>query len=339
MASNYDNEALNELCQQVDLLEYASESMDFEKRGIDSYATHCPKHTDNTPSLFITPSRNLFYCQSCHCGGNLLTWLMTFEHLSFNDAVDKVGKLVGTDIKNLKQCSSLKIFQSIKRAIGTNQLSSTLINREILEITALEQFQKEVPQEWVDEGISPEAMDVFNIRIDTKANRIIYPVYDKDFNLIGFKGRTRYDDYKLLGIQKYMNYTKIGTTDFFIGMKEQYEKIMDEKKVIIFEGIKSVMKAYGWGYDYSLAAETSCLNEDQVKILIQMGIKDVTIAFDSDVNVNQVYTCTEMLRKFTNVYLITDRKYAKDKLLGEKESPVDRGREVFETLLSERRRM
>ena len=338
MVSNYDNEALNELCMQIDLLDYASQSMEFEKRGFDSYATHCPRHLDKTASLFITPSKNMFHCFSCGCGGNLINWLMIFENLTFVQAAEKVTSIVGVDMKNLQQCESLKIFKSIKHMTESGNKREEM-NREVLDISALEKFQKDIPQEWVDEGIDPKVMDVFNIRIDSRSNRIIYPVYDKNFNLIGFKGRTRYDNYKLLGIQKYMNYTQIGTTDFFVGMKEQYEKIKFEKKVIIFEGIKSVMKAYGWGYDYSLAAETSYLNEDQVKILIQMGIKDVTIAFDSDVDMKKVLECTEILRKFTNVYMISDRKYVHHKLLGEKESPVDRGREVFETLLKERRKL
>ena len=114
MASNYDTEALNELCMQIDLLDYASQTMDFEKRGLDSYATHCPRHLDKTASLFITPSKNIFHCFSCKCGGNFLNWLMTFENMTFNDAIDKVSKMSGVEVVNLKQCDSLKIFKSIK---------------------------------------------------------------------------------------------------------------------------------------------------------------------------------------------------------------------------------
>ena len=99
------------------------------------------------------------------------------------------------------------------------------------------------------------------------------------------------------------------------------------------------MKAYGWGRDYSLSAETSYLNESQVKILIKLGIKDVTIAFDADVPMKKILDCTQLLRKFTNVYVIQDRRQKKDKLLGEKDSPVDRGKEIFEVLLSERRKI
>ena len=97
MANNYDNEALIELCSKVDLFEYASKDMDFEGRG-DSYAAHCPKHIDKTPSLVITPSKNLFHCFSCGVGGNIINWLMTFENMSFNDAVEKVGLLAGVDV-------------------------------------------------------------------------------------------------------------------------------------------------------------------------------------------------------------------------------------------------
>lgn len=337
MAKNYDSEALNEICKQIDLYEYASENYDFEKRGADSYATHCPLHTDKTASLFITPSKNMFHCFSCGCGGNILNWLMTFESLTFNDAVEKVGKLAGVDIKHLKQCESLKIYKTIRRIASIDNKEK--ISREILSEESLNQFSDDIPKEWVGEGIEPKVMKTFNIRIDTLTNRIIYPVYDSQFRLIGFKGRTRYKNFKAMGIRKYMNYTKIGTTDFFVGMKEQYEKINSTKKVIIFEGIKSVMKAYGWGYDYSLAAETSCLNEEQIKILIRMGIKDVTIAFDSDVDMKKIYDTTEKLRKFSNVFVLRDRRFVRDRLLGEKESPVDKGREVFETLLAERRKI
>ena len=46
-----------------------------------------------------------------------------------------------------------------------------------------------------------------------------------------------------------------------------------------------------------------------------------------------------ILRKFANVFILRDRKFVRDRLLGEKEAPVDRGRVVFETLLTERRKL
>ena len=337
MADNYDHDALIELCNQIDLLTYASESIDFEKRGSDEYAAHCPLHTDNTPSLMVTESKNLFYCHSCHVGGNLINWMTTFEELSFRQAVEKIGRLTGTDVSNLKQCDALKFFKTMRDILQKHKEKE--FDRELLDDSAFEQFDNEIPQEWLNEGISENAMEMFNIRVDKKRNRIVYPVYDNQFRLIGFKGRTRYQNFKKMGIKKYMNYNKIGTTDYFAGMKENYERIKATGKAIIFEGIKSVMKAFDWGYDYAIAAETSCLNDDQIRILIQMQIKEVMIAFDSDVTLKSIRNTTELLRKFTNVYVIKDRRSKRDRLLGEKEAPVDQGREVFETLLQERRKL
>jgi len=339
VANNYDSEALSEICSTIDLLGYAEKTFDFEKRGSDSFATHCPLHIDKTASLFITPSKNMFHCFSCGVGGNILNWLMIFEDMPFNKAVDKVGELSGTDVKHLKQCSALKVFKEIKRLHDGCFKKENNIVRTILNESEFEKYSVDIPDEWVEEGINSNVMKFFNIRIDEDANRIVYPIYDAELNLIGFKGRTRYKNYKDIKIQKYMNYQKIGTTDFFVGMKEQYSSIINREKVIIFEGIKSVMKAYGWGYDYCLAAETSYLNEEQVKILIRMGIKDITIAFDSDVEMKKIIECTKTLRKFANVHVISDRHYIKDRLLGEKEAPVDRGKDVFEKLLSERRKL
>lgn len=328
-----DQDKLNELCEKVDLLEYAELSMDFQSRGSDEYAAHCPLHEDKTPSLMITPSKNLFYCHSCHVGGNILNWLMTFEHMKFNDAVDKVANLAGISIDHLKTCEALSYFKQIKRSQG--QHIAFVNDRQILPTSYYEQFDDELPQEWIDEGIDAEILRQYEIRIDKKSNRIVYPVYDKDGNLIGTKGRTRFKNYKDLQIKKYLNYTKIQTTDFLMGMKQNREEIERTKSVILFEGLKSVMHVAGWGYKNGLSVETSDINDSQVAILVQMGIKEVTIAFDKDVQLSHIRKVTKLLKKYVNVYAI----YDKWKLLKDKDSPCDEGEDVWKILLERRIRL
>lgn len=330
----YDNDALQELCSQIDLLEYASKSMEFKKINKDSWSAHCCKHIDKTASLFITPTKQLFYCHSCHCGGNIINWMMEFEGLNFNEAIEKVSRMVGKDIKNLKTCDALAYYKKVFRSLNCSN-NKPIIEREVLPLENIDNFSTEIPTEWVEEGISENAIRKYEIRVDNKANRIVYPVYDNNFNLIGFKGRTRFKNYKEMKLQKYMNYNKIGTVDYFMGMKQNRESIIKNKKAIIFEGIKSVMKADDYGYDYCLAAETSCLNSEQIRILIQLGVKDVIIGFDSDVELSKIIENTKKLRRFCNVYIITDKK----RLLGSKDdklAPVDKGKEIFDRLLGQK---
>lgn len=340
MANDYDSEALIELCSNINLFDYANEIMEFEGRG-DSFATNCPRHIDKTPSLVITPSKNLFHCFSCGVGGNILNWLMTFEGLSFDDSVNKVGKLSGVDVRNLKQCNALKIYKQIFR-FSKNESVKNTEDRVILPDDEIEKYADEAPFEWEEEGINPQIMKKYNIRIDNNANRIVYPVYDNNLNLIGFKGRTRYKNFKEMKIKKYQNYQKIGTTNFFVGMKENYKSIKKHDAVIIFEGIKSGMKVEDWGYDYWLSSETGWLNDEQVLILIKLGVKNVIIAYDTDVSFSKIRECTNKLRKFTNVYAVMDRRNINDRLLGDVEdkmSPCDKGKLVWEILFNEKRRV
>lgn len=331
--AKYESEALLELCNKVDLLDYAMNTMEFRPRGNDSYACSCPRHLDETPSLLITPSKNLFHCMSCGVGGNIINWLMIFEHLKFDQAIEKIQKLAGCEIREVKQCEAMMFYKSVKKALYGPIYATEKPVRDILNYSEIEKYRDEAPQEWLDEGISIETLRKFDIRIDDRSNRIVYPVYDNNLNLIGFKGRTRFKNYKLMNIKKYQNYQKIGTIDYFMGMRENRLSILAKRKVIIFEGLKSVMKVADWGYDYCLASESSWLNDDQIKILIQMQVKEVIIAFDSDVDISKIRECSKKLRKFTNVYAVIDKH---GNILGTKEdklSPCDKGQEVWEQLL------
>lgn len=326
--THYDSEALKEMCDQIDLLEYAKQSVDFTRRGRDTYAAHCPLHVDKTPSLFITPSRNAFYCQSCHQGGNILTWLIKMEHLSFKEAAEKICQLSGKDISKMQICESLRYYKSLKRMKEDEE--PKIIKRDILPEQSIEKYSDEIPQEWLDEGISVDIMKKFQIRIDRSANRIVYPVRDKNFNLIGFKGRTRFQNYKSLNVQKYMNYTKIGTIDFFAGMKESHDYIKEKNEIIIFEGLKSVMKLWSWGKQFNaVSSETSVLNMEQIKIILEMGIKNVVIAYDNDVYIGEIRKKMQFLKRFVNVFAVIDSKKI---LSGEKMAPVDDGEKIWNEL-------
>lgn len=333
----YDNEQLNELKQRIDLLEYASQTFDFKKADGDNYAALCNKHRDVNPSLYVSRGKQKWMCFGCGRGGDILTWLMFYEDLDFEGAVHKLEELTGSTLKPTTTASSVKVFQSL----GQIYQRPPVIEREILPDTYLDQFEippAGEPHEWLADGISPEMIRRFNIRIDTKSNRIVYPVYDADDNLISVKGRTRFENYKTLGITKYINYKKIGTTDFFQGMHENRDYILRKNSVIIVEGLKSVMLLSGWGYNNSVSAETSKINDNQIKALLRLDISDVTLAFDKDITFSAAMIEGRKLSKFMNTYIIYDN----NGLLGpaeEKCSPPDKGYDVWERLYNERMRI
>ena len=334
---NYDDETLQEINDNADLLAYAQQTLDLEQRGNDYFA-HCPLHRDDTPSLSFTPSKNSYYCFSCGASGGMIGYLMDFEGMEFEDAVEKAAGLANIDMSKMCQSKTMILLKKWRMFLQSKQ-KKEVYKHSIIPMTAFTKFSKEEVPEWLEEGISQEVMDLFDIRIDNYSNRIVYPVYDIDGNLINIKGRTRYENYKKLKLPKYMNYYTVGVMDYFQGLEKTLKYIKEQNESIIFESIKSVMKAYGWGYKNCVSAEKHTLTPEQISLLVKLKV-NVVFAYDSDVSYNdgEVKENIDILRKVTNVYVISD----KDLLLGgssTKNAPVDCGQDIWEELYFSKRKV
>lgn len=332
---NYDDEMLKQINEEADLYAYVSQTLELKKRGED-YFTNCPLHVDVTPSLSFTPAKNSYYCFSCGKSGGMIGYLMDFEGLSFEDAVDKAARLANIDLS--KMCQSKTIIFLKKYKMLQNK-SNNKYEHKILPISTLEKYKKGEIDEWLKEGIKQETIDLFDVRIDYYGNRIVYPVYDINGNLINIKGRTRYKNYKELKLAKYINYYTVGVMDYFQSLEKTLPYVQKENEIIIFESIKSVMKAYGWGYKNCVSAEKHTLTPEQINLLVELKV-NIVFAYDSDVEYFKGESREDInkLRRITNVYIIED----KQKLLGGKEtknSPVDCGLEIWEELYSNKRKV
>lgn len=335
MEEFYDDDMLQQINENADLFEYVSQFIEMEQRGND-YFGHCPLHIDNTPSFSITPAKNSYYCFSCGKSGGIIGYLMDYEGLPFDKAVKKAAELANMDLS--KMCKSHTV--SFLKKLRTYALKPNIaFEHDILDVSELDKYKKEPIWEWIDEGIEPEVMDLFEIMADTKQNRIVYPVYDINGNLINIKARTRYANYKKMKIPKYINYYPVGVMDYFQSLNMTLPYIKEKNEVIIFESIKSVMKMYGWGYKNCVSAEKHTLTKEQENLLVKLKV-NIVFAYDSDVNYRQkdVGKTLEKLKRVTNVYIIED----KHKLLGgaeTKNSPADCGKEIWDELYETRKKV
>ena len=329
----YDKTMLDEMANKIDLVDYASNICEI-KRKSGNYYTSCFIHDEKTPSLCIFPKTNSWYCFGCGAGGNIYNFIMKYENISFQEAVEKVANLTSTDVNSIIESDTVKIFKSLKQCNCIENGINT--DRKILDFQKdyIQKYADELPEEWIKEGILPDILKKFNIRIDKNSNRIVYPMFDNAGNYLTAKGRSRLDKetIKALKIPKYISFNSINNVDFFCGMKENYNNIRREGRAIIFEGIKSVMHVIPWGYDYGLSSETRHLNDEQVKILIKIGLKEVIIAYDKDIKLEEIIPQVQMLKKFMSVSVI----YDKWNLIKDKDSPCDQGKEIFDRLFNNR---
>ena len=336
----YDSEYLDEIGEKVNLLNYAeSQGFEFESHGREHY-TNCPLHVDKTPSLSITEDADgnctKFFCHSCKTGGGIIKWLMTFEHLTFNDAVIKSSELAGMEIR--KGCSSPVVRYLRSKNLDIKKSEIKIVSHEILSEDKITRYSKEPIPEWESEGIQKDIISKFDIRIDNAMNRIVYPVRDISGNLINIKGRTRYPNYKALRVPKYLNYYKIGDMDYFQSLDLALPYVREAGEIIICESIKSTMKCWGWGIKNVCSAESHGMTDYQLKLLLRLQC-DVVIAFDNDVNFYskeniKLRKQLDKLKCLTNVYYIIDNVG----YLGEKDSPMDCGEQVYMELYARRKR-
>lgn len=333
----YDPELLEEIRENVDFVEYIESTgmIELQKRRNDYYGS-CPLHEDITPSFSVNPDENFFYCFSCHRGGDIFAFMQEYEDLTFDEAVEKGMALAGIDGKKLCKSDSMVWLKRLRKQKKNKKGN---VEHEILSESVLNSFKKQPAEEWIEEGIPSNVQKFFEIQIDEKSDRIIYPVRDELGHLINVKGRTRKPDYKIRGINKYINYYPVEELDYLQSLDKLKNKILAKGEVIVFESIKSTMKAFSWGYKNSVSAESHNLKKEQIRKLIKMGV-DVVLAYDSDVDYWEpdIRKQIETLKQFTNVYIIEDR----NKLLGgaeAKNAPVDKGREVWEKLYEEKRKI
>ena len=281
--------------------------------------------------------------------------------------------LVQTRLSLLKQpCSFLDACQFI---IDTTNISPDSINRvkkegHVYDWSNLERFIRVrkygnqlseynrniidtlpplYPQAWIDEGISEETMDKYQIRYYERCNQTVIPCFDDEARLVGV--RVRNWDKDRVEQAKYMPLVtldgqcyKFNTNQVFYGINYNKPEIERTGKVIIVESEKAVMKldTYMGRHNIALGMYGSNLGIQRRNQLLKMGVNTVSYVVDNDF-IGQDDAFFEQWREkiqhfiklwdgFCRVEIVWDNLG----LLGPKENATDRTKEVWEQLWENR---
>ena len=217
------------------------------------------------------------------------------------------------------------------------------INLPILDKTILNRYLfDEVPLKlWQNEGISFDTMKKFGICFDPIENCIIIPNFDIDNNLISLRGRFLSEDaeakYKpIIWSGKVLSHP---SSMALYGANITKNAMKKSKTAVIFESEKSVlmMDTYYGDKNNSVATLGKNISMSQIQILYKLGVDEVILAYDADYRNyeemakkrNEYIRIAKTLRPYFKVAVIMDLDF----LLKYKDSPIDRGKEIFEKLL------
>ena len=95
------NEIINEIRNKTDIVDVVSKYVNLTKAG-KNYFGVCPFHDDHSPSMSVSPEKQIYTCFSCGATGNVFTFVSDFEKISFSDAVTLLGEKLGMNISSQK---------------------------------------------------------------------------------------------------------------------------------------------------------------------------------------------------------------------------------------------
>ena len=315
---------------------------------------HNPIHEAESMKLYWYQNNKIFRCYTeCNEAMSIFTLYQKFMRINyhkvdFEEAFDYVKKC-------LRHISISEKKKKYKPEINLEKYDFDAAVPKLTEYPKemLSYFLPYHHPSWLKEGIKPEVMDKFHIGFWNRENKITVPHFDIDGRLIGIRARTLdEEDAKLHG--KYRP-VQIGNTLYahplhfnLYGIYEHKNAIKKVKSAIIAEGEKSVLLDDGYHGEWSntVACCGSNLNKFHVRLLTNfLGVNEITIAFDKEYQDWRTEEARkyrmkieEMCREYkgqATFYYIWDI----DNLLGYKDSPFDKGKEVFEELYKHRIRV
>ncbi|MBP3886492.1 MAG: DNA primase [Cellulosilyticum sp.] len=307
----YPEHVIEEIREQSDIVSIISEYTALNKKG-SSYVGLCPFHNEKTPSFSVSEDKQLYYCFGCGAGGNVITFLMQKENMSFIEVIKYLAErenikldetyLSQEEVENNKKRGllldilkeSARYFHYSLRAPENEEALKYLLDRGLTMETikhfglgyANHQFndlyeylkQKGYSDELLlESGLFLQGKQNNRMIYDRFAGRIIYPIFDLSKKVIAFGGRVLDGS-----LPKYLNSPE---NMLFNKSRQLYgmhiAKNSGAPYFILVEGYMDVIAMHQAGFSQTVASLGTAFTPGHAKLL-KRHTKEVVILYDSD---------------------------------------------------------
>lgn len=331
----------------ISLMEKLGATRYVDKGGYIIFPTICHNTDSNEASmkLYFYKDTKLFVCYT-ECGNMSIFKFLKYYYETRQIEYDWYEDIyqVILDCSNYKEKEGMvpAAYHSLKDKYNGKRKEKEL---PAYSDSSLGCFVKNYPEEWLSDGISKEAMDRFNILYSISQNKIIIPHYDVSGRLVGIRGRAltqwEIEEYgKYMPVRIEQTWYKHPLSMNLYGLKENLENIKKHRIVYLFEAEKSVLQMDSFNLpNCAVAVCGSSFNKYQLNLLLKhCAPEEIIICFDKeelpgeDKYFNKLYAIGEKYKNYCNFSFIYDRV----DLLDLKDSPSDKGEEIFTKLLNRR---
>jgi len=311
MNSYIPEDKIEEIKSRANIVDLVSEYVILKKAG-RNFVGLCPFHKEKTPSFTVNPEKRIFYCFGCGEGGNIFTFLMKINNISFSEAVrnlaGKLGVVIAARRMSASEKESINIREGLKQVnrAAAGYFSKNLfseagrpalkyLKKRGLKDSVIKEFNLGyASNEWTKlgdffkrENISLKLVEKAGLIIPRKSGgfydrfrgRLIFPIEDIGGNIVAFGGRILGD-----GEPKYLNspespiYVK-GKNLY--GLSRTRDDIRKNDYVILVEGYFDLLSLRNSGIFSVVATLGTAVTRDHVD-LIRRYTRNLVVMFDPD---------------------------------------------------------
>ncbi len=307
------DEVINEIRNAADIVDIVSETVRLRKQG-NNYVGLCPFHSEKTPSFMVSHEKQIFRCFGCGEGGNVFSFIMKRDSLSFPEAVKALAQKVGIQLpeqENPEKAAEIKLrdryfkinelaknfYQYILQNHGIAKDARRYLEQRQISSETIEKFQiGYAPPSWnsllqflSNKGFSGKELETVGLVLprtrgseghyDRFRNRIMFPIWNVQGKIVGFGGRVLDDT-----LPKYLNSPEsllFNKSHNLYGLNKALESIRQSDQVIIVEGYLDVITCHQAGINNVVASLGTALTREQGKLLLRYA-KNVIMAYDTD---------------------------------------------------------
>ena len=333
----------------INLMETLGATDYIEKPGYVIFPTICHNEDSEEASmkLYYYENTHIFMCYTEEGAMSIFQFLKNYyEARSYDyDWYEDIYKVI-LDCSNYRQ---LEGFTPQKyKSIRSNYTARDQVRLPTYPNGIIDCFTKFYPPEWLNDGITKQSMDKFNIRYSVPQNKIIIPHYNVNGELIGIRGRAL-NEWEIENVGKYMPvqiegkwYSHPLSLNLY-GLNWTKDNIKRIGVCFLCESEKAVLQMDGWDFaNCAVAVCGSQFNKHALKLLLtETHPKEIVICFDkeekpgSEDYFNKLWLIGKKYQNYCDFSFIYDR----ENLLCLKDSPTDKGSEIFWKLYNKRVRI
>lgn len=297
--------SVDKIKEKLNITDVISSYIKLERAG-GSFKARCPFHNEKTPSFFVSPDRDSYYCFGCGAKGDIFTFVGEFEGLDFKGALKVLAERAGVELvpenfklknererlfvimeeasvyfeKNLSSQSEAISYLK-KRGLEDKTIKEWRIGYALPSWQGLESYLQSMNFSIAEMEKAGLVKTDSGRSYDRFRDRITFPLFDSGGRVIAFSGRILHDDGKSA---KYLNSPE---TELFSKSKTLYG--FDKAKFaikrldysILVEGQMDLIMCHQAGYSNAVASSGTALTVSHLEILKRLSNR-VIFAFDAD---------------------------------------------------------